>query len=97
VAALVVIRIMMQFILQAVGVMIFRARQPGRERPFRMWLYPLPALLSLAGFVYILISRENFQREVFLALILIVVGTAAYLIRARGRREWPFIATARAV
>lgn len=90
VAALVVIRIMMQFILQAIGVMIFRAKQPERERPFRMWLYPIPALLALAGFVYILISRKNFEREVFLAAILIVVGTAAYLVRARRRLEWPF-------
>jgi len=90
VAALVVIRIMMQFILQALGVMIFRARQPERERPFRMWLYPLPALLSLAGFVYILISRKNFEREVFLAVVLIVAGTVAYLIRAHSRGEWPF-------
>jgi amino acid transporter len=92
VAALVVIRIMMQFILQAVGVMIFRTRCPDIERPFRMWLYPLPALLALAGFVYILISRQNFQREVLLASVLIVVGTAAYLVRAKIRDEWPFIA-----
>ena len=91
VAALVVIRIMMQFILQAVGVMIFRKRKPAHERPFRMWLYPLPALLALGGFVYILLSRKNFEREVILATLLILVGTAAYLIRARNRREWPFL------
>jgi basic amino acid/polyamine antiporter, APA family len=90
VAALVVIRIMMQFLLQAIGVMIFRAKQPDRERPFRMWFYPIPALLALIGFTYILTSRRNFEREVFLAAILMVVGTSAYLIRARSRREWPF-------
>jgi len=90
VAALVVIRIMMQFVLQAIGVVIFRRRQPMRERPFRMWLYPLPALLALGGFVYILISRVNFERELMLATVLILVGTAAYLIRARKREEWPF-------
>ena len=93
VAALVVIRIIMQFILQAVGVMIFRRKRPDVERPFRMWLYPLPALLAIAGFTYILISRRNFEREVFLAAILIVVGTAAYMIRARSRGEWPFSAS----
>ena len=90
VAALVVIRIMMQFVLQAVGVMIFRKTQPDHERPFRMWLYPIPALLALLGFFYILISRDNFEREVLLAIGLIVLGTAAYLIRARRRKEWPF-------
>jgi amino acid transporter len=90
VAALVVIRILMQFILQAVGVIIFRARRPEVERPFRMWLYPLPALEALVGFIYILISRNNFQRELVLAFVLIVIGTTAYMLRARSRREWPF-------
>jgi len=94
VAALVIIRIMMQFVLQAVGVMIFRRLQPDRERPFRMWLYPIPALLALAGFVYILFSRKNFEREVLLATVLIVVGTAAYMLRARSRGEWPFASVA---
>jgi len=73
-----------------VGVMIYRAKRPEVERPFRMWLYPLPALEALAGFTYILISRPNFQREILLAAVLIVVGVAAYLIRANSRREWPF-------
>jgi len=94
VAALVVIRIMMQFVLQAVGVMIFRKLQPDHERPFRMWLYPIPALLALSGFVYILIARKNFEREVLLATVLILIGTAAYLVRARRRSEWPFQAAA---
>jgi basic amino acid/polyamine antiporter, APA family len=94
VAALVVIRIMMQFILQALGVMIFRRTDPSHERPFRMWLYPVPALLALAGFVYILISRKNFEREVILASVLILVGTGVYLVRARSRGEWPFLAHA---
>ena len=90
VSALVIIRIMMQFVLQAIGVMIFRRTQPEHERPFRMWLYPIPALLALAGFLYILISRKNFEREVMFAAVLVIIGTAAYLLRARGRREWPF-------
>jgi hypothetical protein len=57
-----------------------------------MWFYPVPALLAIVGFVYILLSRKNFQREVLLAMVLIVVGTAAYLVRARRRGEWPFAA-----
>src|SRR5271169_3776093 len=60
IAALVVIRIMLQFIVQAVGVMVLRKRQPDMPRPFRMWLYPLPALLAIAGFIFILVARKNF-------------------------------------
>jgi amino acid transporter len=90
IAALVVIRILVQFLAQIVGVIVLRVRRPDLPRPFRMWLYPLPALLALAGFVYVLVSRKNFLKEIRYAAVLVVVGLAIYLIRARGRSEWPF-------
>ncbi len=40
IAALVVLRIVLQFSLQHVGVMLLRKRRPEMKRPFRMWLYP---------------------------------------------------------
>jgi amino acid transporter len=90
IAALVVIRIMVQFLAQTVGVIVLRIRKPDMKRPFRMWLYPLPALLAFAGFVYVLVSRQNFQKEVRYAVVLLIVGLAIYLFRAWRRREWPF-------
>jgi APA family basic amino acid/polyamine antiporter len=90
IAALVVIRILVQFLAQIVGVLVLRLRRPDLPRPFRMWLYPIPALLALAGFVYVLISRKNFMKEVRYAAVLVIVGLIIYVIRARIRREWPF-------
>ncbi len=90
IAALVVIRILLQFIVQAVGVMVLRHRQPDMPRPFRMWLYPLPALLAIAGFAYILFSRKNFQREIKYALVILIVGLLIYFVRSWKRKEWPF-------
>src|SRR6266705_1862344 len=90
IAALVVIRIMVQFLAQTIGVIVLRIRKPDMERPFRMWLYPLPALLAFAGFVYVLVSRQNFQKEVRYAVVLLIVGLAIYLLRSWRRREWPF-------
>src|SRR5437762_600839 len=58
IAALVVIRIMVQFLLQTVGVMVLRVRRPEMPRPFRMWLYPLPALLATLGFLYVMLARK---------------------------------------
>jgi hypothetical protein len=55
-----------------------------------MWLYPLPALLAFAGFVYVLLMRPNFQKEVKLAVVLILIGLVIYLVRAKTRSEWPF-------
>lgn len=91
IAALVVIRILVQFLAQIVGVIVLRVRRPDLERPFRMWLYPIPALLALTGFVYVLISRKNFMKEVRYAAVLVVVGLIIYFVRARMNREWPFV------
>jgi len=90
IAALVVIRILVQFLAQIVGVMILRRRRPEMPRPFKMWLYPAPALASLCGFIYVLLMRPNFQQEVLYAATLIALGLAIYFVRARARGEWPF-------
>ena len=92
IAALVVIRILLQFIVQAVGLMVLRKRQPDMPRPFRMWLYPLPALLAIAGFLFILVARKNFLREIRSAGVILVLGLAIYFVRSWRRGEWPFSA-----
>ena len=94
IAALVVIRILLQFIVQAVGVMVLRMRRPDMPRPFRMWLYPLPALLAIAGFLFVLISRKNFLREIHYAVAILIVGLIIYFVRSWRRKEWPFAADA---
>ncbi len=90
IAALVVIRIMIQFLVQAVGLIVLRSRHPEAPRPFRMWLYPLPAALAILGFLYVLISRVNFFKQVRYGIVIIVAGLAVYLFRAWKNKEWPF-------
>jgi amino acid transporter len=89
IAALVVLRIVLQFSLQHIGVMVLRARRPDLPRPFRMALYPLPPLLALAGFGFLVVSRPNFGRELLLAVVVAVAGTTVFLgralLRASGR------------
>ena len=90
IAALVVIRIMLQFLIQAIGVIVLRIRRPDMPRPFRMWLYPLPALLASLGFLFVLIKRPNPLKEIRYAAVILIVGLVIYLIRAWRSREWPF-------
>ena len=90
IAALVVIRIMLQFLIQAVGVIVLRIRRPELPRPFRMWLYPLPALIASFGFIFILISRKDFLKEIRYAAVILIAGLIIYLIRAWRGGEWPF-------
>jgi len=90
IAGLVVIRIILQFLVQAIGVIVLRIRRPDLPRPFRMWLYPLPALLASAGFLFVLISRTNSMSQIRYAMLILISGVAIYLFRAWRRREWPF-------
>jgi len=93
IAGLVVIRIMLQFLVQAIGLIVLRLRRPDLPRPFRMWLYPLPALMASVGFIFILVSRTNSLTQIRYALVILISGTAIYLLRSRRRQEWPFEAT----
>jgi basic amino acid/polyamine antiporter, APA family len=90
IAALVVIRIVVQFLVQAIGLIVLRVTQPEMPRPFRMWLYPLPALLASAGFLFILFNRENALREVRYAVVILIAGLMVYVVRAWRSGEWPF-------
>lgn len=81
ITALVVIRILFQFLLQGLAVLLPKHRRERKIRGFRMPLYPLPALLALAGFLFILFSRQNFLREIRTAGIILLVGLAVYGVR----------------
>jgi len=87
---LVITRILLQFMLQQVGVIVLRIRQPDLPRPFRIPLYPLPPLAAIAGFMFIVLSRATAPRTILGALVIAVSGTVIYLVRARMRSEWPF-------
>jgi len=90
IAALVVIRILLQFLVQSIGVIVLRIRRPDMPRPFRMWLYPVPALVAAGSFLFILFSRKAFGREIRYAVVILIVGLMVYSSRAWRRGEWPF-------
>ena len=79
IAALVVLRIVLQFGLQQIGVIVLRIRQPQLPRPFRLWLYPLPPLLALLGFAFVVFSRAHFARELLLSALVAVAGSVSFL------------------
>ncbi len=87
---LVITRILLQFLLQHVGVILLRTKRPEMPRPFRMPLYPLPPLLAMAGFLFILVKRVNALEGLLVAAGIGVSGSLIYLWRAKQRGEWPF-------
>jgi APA family basic amino acid/polyamine antiporter len=90
IAALVVIRIMLQFLVQSIGLIVLRIRRPDMPRPFRMWFYPVPALIASIGFGYILFVRANALKEIRYAFVILILGILIYMMRAWRIREWPF-------
>ena len=90
IAALVVVRILLQFLVQAIGLIVLRIRRPELPRPFRMWLYPVPALVAIGGFLFILIKRHNALKEIRYAIVILITGLVIYLVRAWRNGEWPF-------
>ncbi len=91
---LVITRILLQFFLQQFGVILLRIRQPNLLRPFRMPLYPLPPLIAIVGFGFLLIYRTHAFIEVGVAAGIAITGTLIYLLRARQLRQWPFAMSA---
>jgi fructoselysine transporter len=81
-------RCLIQFIGQAVGLVILRRRW-GRERlPFRMWFYPLPVVIAIVGWAAIFISTGRVPMLASLAAT--AAGILVYLGRARLLGQWPF-------
>ena len=86
--ALTVIQILIQFMAQCVAVVAIRRNRPDIPRPFSMGLYPLPAVVALGGWLFILVASGLVY--VLSGLVLMAVGILAYLWRARRQAEWPF-------
>jgi len=87
---LVITRILLQFFLQHIGVMLLHAQRPELERPFKIPLYPLPPLVAMGGFIFMLVNRSHALGGLAVAAGIAVSGTAIYLIRARRLGQWPF-------
>jgi amino acid transporter len=90
IALLVVIRILLQFLLQQGGLLWLRWKRPDLPRPFKMPLYPLPPLFAIAGFIFVLAYRPRPLVELGAAAAVAASGSLIYLIRARRQHEWPF-------
>lgn len=88
IGSLVATRVLIQYLPQTVGFFLLRLKSPELQRPFRMWFYPLPGIISLLGWLYVLGTAA--RKSLIFAFAVFAVGSAAYFIRSRMRREWPF-------
>jgi amino acid transporter len=88
IAGLLATRIIVQFAGQIGALILLRRRAPELNRPFRMWLFPLPALLALAGWIFLFATSG--RTTILYAFAVVALGLMAFLIWSRTTRRWPF-------
>ena len=88
ISAILAMRILIQFIGQAIGLLILRSKKNKEQFPYKMPLFPLPVILAIAMWIFILISTGS--QLMLSGLLVILVGTFVYFIKARVQKEWPF-------
>src|SRR5712664_2342162 len=86
--ALITMRILVQFIGQIGAVTLLRRRAPDLTRPYRMWLYPLPSLVALLGWIFIFATTPPIVIAFGLGALLL--GVLCFGAWSWKGRTWPF-------
>ena len=88
ISAILAMRILVQFIAQAIGLLILRKARSKTDFPWRMPFFPWPVYLAVALWGGILVATGL---NLFLGgLVAISIGVVVYMVKARLRKEWPF-------
>jgi fructoselysine transporter len=81
-------RILVQFIGQAIGVVLLRQRNGTAHLPYKMPLYPLPVILAVLMWLFVFYATG--MQIVLSFLILITAGIIVYFVFAKYTRQWPY-------
>ncbi|MEV5505647.1 APC family permease [Streptomyces orinoci] len=87
------VMVLVQALGQIAAVTVLRRRQPALPRPYRMWLYPLPSVVALTGWLVIYGYADKAspgRHPIEWSLVWFAAGCAAFLLWARYERIWPF-------
>jgi amino acid transporter len=86
--ALITTRILVQFMGQIGAVTLLRRTAPDMPRPYRMWLYPVPSLIALVGWIFIFATTP--VKVIAFGLGALLVGIVCFGIWSWKGRTWPF-------
>ena len=86
--ALLVTRIVVQFIGQIGAVVLLRRRRPDLPRPYRIWLYPLPLAVAFVGWLFLFITTDT--KVLLYGLGGLTLGVAGFAIWSANAGTWPF-------
>ncbi|MBK7598706.1 MAG: hypothetical protein IPJ07_09335 [Acidobacteria bacterium] len=78
---LIATRIIVQFIGQIFAVSLLRKNHPNLERPYKIWLYPLPSFLAFIGWVFVFATSG--KEIILFSLGALALGISSYFIWSR--------------
>jgi APA family basic amino acid/polyamine antiporter len=87
--ALMIARILVQFVGQIIGLMWLRSHRPHVSRPFRMMLYPVPCLTALFGWIFVFLTAS--PRYIIFGLLTVAAGCLVFLALAKRNGTWPWV------
>jgi amino acid transporter len=88
ISAILAMRILVQFIAQAIGLLLLHRKRDKASFPYKMPFFPWPVYLAILLWAGIMVATGI---KLFLgALIAINTGAVVYFIKAKLKREWPF-------
>lgn len=82
--AILAMRILVQFIGQAVGILLLRKRFGAKDLPFKMWLFPLPVILSIVVWIFLFQSTGWFA---LYGTLIALAGVGIYFIKERNNKK----------
>ncbi|MCL6523366.1 MAG: APC family permease [Thermoflavifilum sp.] len=86
ISAILAMRIMVQFIGQAIGLLLLHKRLPAHRFPYRMRGYPLPIILSILAWTIVFISTGwHFALS---GLLMIAAGIGVFYVIRPWRENW---------
>jgi amino acid transporter len=88
ISAILAMRILVQFIGQAIGLLILRRKKDKELFPYKMPLFPLPVYLAILMWLGILVSTG--VKMIATGLLVIAAGLIVYFLKANRNQEWPF-------
>ena len=87
------VMIIVQSVSQVAAVTVLRKRQPTLNRPYKMFLYPVPSIIALIGWLAVYGYADKNSpgfHPIEWSLAWLLLGCIAFLVWARAEKTWPF-------
>src|SRR6266496_3714261 len=86
--ALITTRILVQFVGQILAVSLLRRNEPDMNRPYRIWLYPIPNLVALLGWIFVFATTD--WPVILFGMGTLGLGVMCFIIWSWHTKQWPF-------